>query len=253
MKLRQAFLLLAFFASPVLTHAETITLSALKDNTIYNDASPLSNGAGEFIHTGVTREGRLRRGLIAFDVAGNLPANAVITGVQLSLNMSQANSSTAVPSSLHRLLADWGEGTSNAPAGEGAGTAATVGDATFINRFHPDIPWTTPGGDFVPVASASTDVGGVGLYFWESNGMIADVQDWLGDPSNNFGWIIRTGNEIDFGDGKRFDSRTNPEAAFRPALKVDYKIVPEPATWSLVAHGLGVCLFVARRRFARAI
>lgn len=226
--------------------AETISLSALKDNTIYDDpTAALSNGAGEFIHTGRTKEGRIRRGLVSFDVAGNLPANAVITNVSLTMNMSQANDVNLVEvSSLHRLMADWGEGTSNASGGEGGGAIATAGDATWLNAFHPDTPWSTPGGDFVPAASASTDVSGIGNYVWSSLGMIADVQDWLTDPSNNFGWIIRTGNEIELGAGKRFNSRTNPEAALRPSLSIDYVVVPEPGSLALcgiavVAAGLG--------------
>lgn len=252
MKLAQACLLLAILASPAAVGAATISLSASKDNTIYDDNTPLSNGAGEFIHTGVTKEGRLRRGLIAFDIAGNLPANAVITDVRLTMNMSQANDPFAVPSSLHRLLADWGEGTSNAAGGEGSGAPATAGDATFVNRFHPDTPWAAPGGDFVPVASASTDVGGVGLYVWDSDSMIADVQDWLGDPANNFGWIIRTGDEIEFGNGKRFNSRTHPEVALRPTLTIDFEVIPEPAAWALAATGIAGCLLVVRHRRTRA-
>jgi len=243
-------LALALVTVAATSQAETITLSAIKDNTIYEDATTaLSNGAGDFIHTGLTREGRLRRGLIAFDVAGSLPANAVITSARLSMNMSQATDpSTLEVSSLHRLLADWGEGTSNASGGEGSGTAATAGDATWMSRFHPDVPWDAPGGDFNPVASASTDLGGVGLYFWESDGMIADVQDWLGDPSNNFGWIIRTGDEIELGAAKRFDSRTNPQAALQPALRLEYTVIPEPATWALGLISLVAVSLAVRRR-----
>lgn len=230
--------------------ADSITISALKDNTIYDDVSlALSNGNGEFIHTGRTKEGRVRRGLIAFDVAGAIPTNAVVTNVRLSLNMSQANDVTITEiSSLYRLLADWGEGTSNASGGEGGGAPATAGDATYIHRFHPDIAWDAVGGDFVPVASASTDVTGVGAYLWSSAGMVADVQDWLGDPSNNFGWIIRTGDEVELGANKRFDSRTNPELTLRPSLTIDYAIVPEPSAWILAACGAALLPFVRGRR-----
>jgi hypothetical protein len=249
MKLASACFLFAILASPALLPAETITLSAIQDNTIYDDTTALSNGAGEFIHTGRTREGRVRRGLIAFDIAGNLPANAIITDVRLALNLSQANDVTIEEtSSLFRLLNSWGEGTSNAAGGEGSGAPATDGDATWVNRFHPDTPWDALGGDFVPAPSATIDVSGLGLYFWEADGMIADVQDWLGDPDNNFGWIIRTGDEQENGAGKRFDSRTHPETAFRPSLRVDYEIIPEPSTAALAGLSFLGAAFVTRLR-----
>ncbi len=124
---------------------------------------------------------------------------------------------------------------------------ATAGDATFANRFHPGDAWSTAGGDFVPLASASTDVSGLGIYVWTSAGMIADVQDWLGDSSNNFGWIIRTGDEIEPTAGKRFDSRTNPELAFRPSLSIDYVVVPEPSSW-ILAVAAAMLPIVRRRR-----
>ncbi|MDZ4778869.1 MAG: DNRLRE domain-containing protein [Planctomycetia bacterium] len=241
-------LALALLGSGTLAQAETISLGALKDNTIYESTLALSNGAGEFVHTGRTKEGVLRRGLIAFDVAAALPANAVVTNVELTMNMSQANDASIQVSSLHRLMADWGEGTSNASGGEGSGAPAAAGDATFANRFHPDTAWSTAGGDFVPLASASTDVSGLGIYVWTSAGMIADVQDWLGDTSNNFGWIIRTGDEIEPSAGKRFDSRTNPEFAFRPSLSIDYVVVPEPSTWILAVAAAAMLPVVRRHR-----
>lgn len=248
MTLTRTSLALALVLFAAAAQADTITLSAIKDNTIYDDTTALSNGAGEFIHTGLTREGRLRRGLIAFDIAGNLPANAVITNARLALNMSQATDPSVVEvSAIHRLMADWGEGTSNALGGEGTGTAATVGDATWVNRFHPDSPWAAEGGDFNPLASATTDISGVGLYLWESATMVADVQDWLGDPDNNFGWIIRTGDEIELGASKRFNSRTNPEVGLRPALTLEYTVVPEPATWGLCLIAAGGALLIVRR------
>jgi hypothetical protein len=98
------------------------------------------------------------------------------------------------------------------------------------------------------LASAATNVSGEGLYVWSSPGMVADVQDWLGDASNNFGWIIRSGDEIELGAGKRFDSRNNNIAAgIKPALAIDYVIVPEPSTAALAAVA-GAALVILRRR-----
>ena len=54
-----------------------------------------------------------RRGLIQFDVAGNVPAGATITGVQLTLFLGQVAGTDMTPRDigLFALGADWGEGT----------------------------------------------------------------------------------------------------------------------------------------------
>src|SRR3989304_777651 len=92
--------------------------------------------------------------------------------------------------SLRPLLANWGEGTSNADQQEGAGAASTPGDATWIHTFYNTAFWSTAGGDFSSAASAATTVGGTGQYSWSSAGMVADVQAWLDNPATNFGWIV---------------------------------------------------------------
>ena len=123
--------------------------------------------------------GELRRGVLAFDIAGNIPVGSTILGVTLSLNMSRTADNTARTIELHKLLADWGEGTSVAPGEEGDGAPATTNDATWRHRFFDTIFWTTEGGDFSATVSASQSVGAVGMYMWSSSQMVADVQSWL--------------------------------------------------------------------------
>ncbi|MFZ0389168.1 MAG: DNRLRE domain-containing protein [Calditrichia bacterium] len=208
------------------TAQQIVTLDAVKDNTLYEDANGgLSNGAGQHFFAGKTAGGEVRRGLVKFDVAGNIPAASTIDSVFLVLNLSRTISA-AHTVSLHRLLNDWGEGTSDAPGQQGGGTAATVNDATWIYTFYNTDFWTTAGGDFSATASASLPVNSPGVYTWASTPqMVADVQDWLNNPSANFGWAL-LGNESADGTAKRFDSRENPTAANRPALMVYYS----PAT-----------------------
>src|SRR5262249_5146165 len=146
-----------------------------------------SNGAGSYFIAGETNDGLVRRGLIAFDIAGNIPAGSTINSVTLSLHVSQTAAETATVQ-LVRLLADWGEGTSNADSNPGQGITATPGDATWVYRFYNSSSWTNTGGDFVSTVSAYTSVSGVGTYTWGSTAkMVADVQDWLDTPSGNFG------------------------------------------------------------------
>ena len=60
----------------------------------------------------------LRRGVLAFDIAGSIPPGSMITAVSLSINMSRSPTDTAYVVELHKLLADWGEGTSHRTMGK---------------------------------------------------------------------------------------------------------------------------------------
>ena len=51
--------------------------------------------------------------------------------------------------------------------------------------------------------------------------MLADVQDWVDNPSGNFGWIL-IGNESTTSTVKRFASKDNPVMASQPALTVKF-------------------------------
>lgn len=203
-----------------------VDLPAKKDNTLYEDpAGALSNGVGEYFfvgRTGSNAQGKFRRGLIAFDITGNIPAGAIIDSVKLRLSMSQTTSG-AQPIRLHRVLADWGEGTSNSPGGNGA--PATPGDATWIHSFFNTKLWTKVGGDFVATMSGSQTVNNTGIYFWNSTSqMVADVQMWLNTPASNFGWLV-LGNESGSQTAKKFDTRENFNPANRPVLTVFYHTV----------------------------
>ncbi len=202
-----------------------VTLNPSKDNTLYQDASgALSNGAGQHFFVGNTNNDSIRRGIIAFDIAGNIPAGATINSVTLTLNLSRTLSDSPQPVALHKLLADWGEGASDASDNEGSGIAATPGDATWIHRFFEAETWVKPGGDFAVPASASTPVAGVASYTWgPTPEMVADVQGWLDDPSSNFGWLL-VGNERENGTVKRFDSKENPVAERSPSLTIEFTL-----------------------------
>ena len=136
-------------------HPPQVTMTTIKDNTLYEDvAGALSNGAGDHMFTGRTGGGSTVRALVAFDVAGIVPAGATITAVLLSLNMSRVSAPSARTVGLHRVLADWGEGVADAPGGEGGGAPASAGDATWLHTFFPGSFWSSPGGDFEGALSA---------------------------------------------------------------------------------------------------
>ncbi|MBI5863977.1 MAG: DNRLRE domain-containing protein [Planctomycetes bacterium] len=223
-------------ASAASSLASSVTVNPLKDNTLYEDPDGLlSNGAGQYVFTGETRAGTSRRAVLAFDVASVIPAGSTIDSVSLRMHCSRSTTGTRTVE-LHALLADWGEGTSDAGDPGGGGSGASMGDATWVHRFYPDVPWTSVGGDFSPTISASTGVAGLAFYTWSSTpNMVADVQSWLNNPGQNFGWLLLSQETTV--SAKRLDSRENAVVENRPALTINYTI-PEPATALLLVVGL---------------
>lgn len=218
---------------------DVVELGTLKDNTLIEADLPLSLGAAMSFYAGrVGPNGgeTLRRGLLAFDVASAIPEGSTIVSVSLRLRCSKVPAgSPAQTISLHRTLADWGE--SDSLAFGGAGAPAAPGDATWADRFHPDLAWSTPGGEFENGSSGETIVGGVGFYTFASTaGMIADVQSWLDDPASNFGWTV-LGNEVQPRNVRRFETRESGAASWRPNLVIEFE---PPAANPFDLNGDGV-------------
>ncbi len=190
--------------------ATTITVSSAADATLISDpdGAQFALGAAYQIYAGRVGEqglSTLRRGLIRFDFS-TIPAGSTITSVQLKLYMS-ATQGAAFNISLHRSQQSWGEGASFAFGGGGA--PAQPGDATWVNRFFPGEPWTTPGGNYEPIASATKSVNGIAWYTWASTTrLVSDVQGWINAPASNYGWFV-IGNETTLQSVKRFDSRNS--------------------------------------------
>jgi hypothetical protein len=212
---------------PVLTvdytaGVQTVVLQAGADNTLYEDpAGGFSNGAGAHLFAGKTLFDLIRRGLVRFEVGEAVPPGARITGAQLRLHMSKTIVGPKAVG-LHRVERAWGEGPSDAPGEEGEGAPAEPGDATWLHTFAPALIWNDMGGDFESTPSATEQVDDVGFYTWGCTpGMIADVQHWIDNPGENFGWCI-VADEQDIPTAKRFDSRENEAVLRRPKLLLQY-------------------------------
>ena len=205
--------------------AAMISIFPCKDNTLY-EYDPAegdhSNGAGFHFFAGETAMGERRRGVLAFNISGSIPPGSRIIAVSLSMNMSRTVLSEPRIVELHKLLADWGEGTSHAPGEEGDGAPAMPNDATWRHRFFDTVFWATQGGDFAATVSASQSVGAIGQYTWSSAQMVTDVQSWLDNPASNFGWLV-LGDESTSPTTKRFDTR---ESASPPVLTIEYRVRP---------------------------
>ena len=197
---------------------------ASKDNTLYeHPIGALSNGAGSYLFVGRTLNFGNRRALIQFDLPTFVPTNAQVQSATLDIFVSRAQLSSTV--TLHKVSQSWGEGTSDAGDPGGGGALSTPGDATWNHRFYNTINWTVHGGDFVAADSASAAVG-FGAVQFTSAQMTADVQNWMSNPSTNFGWLLK-GDESTPQSAARLDSRENPLQT-GPILTVDYSA----ATWN---------------------
>jgi hypothetical protein len=224
--------------------ADTLSLTPSRDTSIFSE-NDNSEGKGTSLYVGRTNGNPLRRGLVDFDLS-TVPAGATVTGVTLKLHLNKTGPGPGGTITLHRLLDDWGEGTSGTGSGSGGrGGAPTANSSTWNFTFYQTTRWTTAGGDFDSAASAGKAADAPGFYTFSDPQLTTDVQSWLADPTKNFGWIL-IGNESTRGSAVRFDSR-EASAANRPSLAITFS-VPEPASVVSLA-GLSLCL--RRRRDIR--
>ncbi|PYK95970.1 MAG: hypothetical protein DME19_21370 [Verrucomicrobia bacterium] len=200
--------------------AESITLRPVADTSLFVLNGGSNNfGANTTLVVGTTASGSTSRAVLRFDIAGNLPAQAIITSVQLNLVVTKANSAGVGSTfALHRLLQSWGEGNKTG----NTGAPATAGEATWFHRFFPATVWGAPGAaapvDFSADAGASANVDLPDTYtFGSSSNLVEDVQTWLGDPAANFGWIVLSQSEGTYSaaeDCRRESSGHQPRVSF---------------------------------------
>lgn len=246
---RRALCAMLVLCGASIAQGATVTLEPIKDATLYSSAEGfLANGSGEFNFIGRTGSrggGSPRRTLMEFDLSG-IPAGATITSATLTMHVNWFHGG-ALNVSLYPVLASWLEGMANAGGGEfgggGGGSASMDGDVTWIHRWVGGPLWSAPGGDFAAAAAATTSLGGIGSYNWSGPGMVANLQNWLDHPNQNFGWMMKA-PETSVGNTKRLDSRESANVDFRPRMVVTYTIPAPGAIASLLSLGV----LASRRR-----
>jgi len=202
--------------------AAVVTLTPNRDNSLFEDNGARSCGIGP-LFCGQTGQFGLRRALVGFDVAGNIPPGSTVTSVQVEVTIVTSGplSSPSDEFKLNRLTTDWGE--KGSVCFTGTGVAAEDGDATWTHAHFSTGAWGQVGGDFSATPSATTLMPTSGsAIFISTAGLVADVQAWLDQPSTNFGWII-LGNEVAARSARQFDSL---DGATPPSLTVEFTAPP---------------------------
>ena len=202
----------------------TITIVADRDATLveHPDGS-LANGAGPVVFAGrnnLATDG-VRRAVIRFDLTGLAPGQNPVAAAGAAVRLVNTTESNTEPREyrLHRVLADWSEGPAFGTGGGGSPSAE--GDATWIHASYPTTFWLHSGGQFEGTPSARLIVGGPGVYRFEGEQLLRDLELWLRNPELNFGWVL-IGDETTRQNSRAFGSRENSDPALRPALELSY-------------------------------
>lgn len=235
-----AFVLLSANSDSGCSDPTIVYIEAGKDNTIFSlEQGTKSNGVGSSFFTGTAdvdlvpvgaSQAKYRRALLWFDVANAVPSGATITDVTLQVYaIHQKIGPTMV--TVHDVHRDWGEGDSNSDGGGGGGGGGgddpEANDATWTHTFYDSQNWIIPGGDFTSQAITELNANLGPLEFPCTDDFITVVQDWLDNPSNNFGLLL-AGDESTRATGRRYASREStiidatPNFSSRPTLKVSY-------------------------------
>lgn len=247
--------------------ADVVTLSAAQDTSLFQNNVTNSDGGGPAFFTGTNGTNSIRRALISFNFS-SIPANAIITNVQLTLTLGQV-SATPPPNatiSLYDVGQSWNQGTAGSTAttigGTGQGFTASAGDATWSYASDPT-NWsngttTVMGGYYSNTFSATLFLNNSTVnnsFTWLSTPqLVADVQGWLANPSTNYGWELINANETTANSIYGFYSSEWDNAHFAgsasqaPALQVTYTTVPEAGTGGLCAGAMLLALLSLRPR-----
>ncbi|GEM_PF-2001195 len=224
--------------------ADQITLTAVADTSLWQRETNHNLGGAEMLPVGtIGNDGNESKShlLLKFDIAGNLPANAVIESATVKLHQLRSpDTSINRTFRAYRVLSSWGEGVktyADPQAPLQSTQEATVGEATWIDRMFgiEGKAWISAGG------GVDEDFGDDANFdFFSQSGTDRDYEksllpagldtlnSWLSAPEQNFGWAIIVDNENLPFSARQIASRENANLEHRPQLTIVYS-VPGPA------------------------
>ena len=209
------------------------SLVPVADTCLIEIAPDNNMGGATYFNAGANMHGSRNRGLIQFDLS-EIPSGSVITSAVVSVSVVgvPTDGPTASVFELHRMLRSWGEGSELPIDGAGRGFAATTNEATWNDRFaFANAPWLNPGGeegvDYSSDVTTAKTISDENYYTFPESQTAVDVQYWLDNPDQNFGWMLKTEDESVVSSARRFGSREDPsntpllDVSFIPATHID--------------------------------
>jgi len=198
-----------------------VILSLDQDATLYeSNEGNIANSKGQYLFIGKTNNGDLRRALIRFNLSTEIPSDATIDSVFLSLSMNKTQNA-AQDLRIYPVLGAWAEGTSDASSNEGKGTSATDGDPTWTYRVYPDTLWNNEGGDIGEEILFEGSIQGSGSYSLKgTDNFITLFNQWRKGDMPNYGMMLIGNEDSQNRSSKRFASAQFSGSANRPSLTV---------------------------------
>ena len=218
----------------VVSTFQSVAIPAAKDTALYQASPPSSNGQGESFWSAVATAANARHGLLAFDVAANVPAGATIVSAQLELEVL---ATTGIPAFQVYAVprnpsVTWVEGNANAAGDESVPPTPLSDAATWSHRrwlsVSPQGPWASAGGDRDPTSLRNVTVNQTGLLAISGNNLLEHVRAIHTNPTTHDGLLI-----FPLSGATRFASAEHATAALRPRLVVEYFVPTTLSTSSL--------------------
>ena len=197
-----------------------VTLSPDKDSYIIHDSPNVNEGASSILkvqHLSVMRT------IVSFDLSPYESSHIANATLRVFAALNGFHWGTGESIEAHKLTTGWTEGNGfNATKGTGSGATWSCATDTHIANSLPNCNIKWNGGSFVASPTSTIPVTNKTKSVWLEFNVTSDVASFLdGNPSDNFGWIIKKTNENSSGSIE-FDSKENADVSHRPQLVLTF-------------------------------
>ncbi len=156
---------------------------------------------------------RIYRVLIKFNLS-SIPETAIVKSAYLTMFCYQVSIGGTINLAAYKITKNWTEGSGNCGGFVDVNASWDYYDGLTNS-------WGTPGGDFdLSTQSEIKNISTAGYWTIKLNNQM--VQDWISNPSNNYGMIIKSIDETT-GYTANYDKTRNPKE-LRPKLTIYYTL-----------------------------